>query len=647
MDTPQRWFRADALRSLALPAVVTAIGLPMMRVFFPSLAWYLRDTVGIGSVTLGLYALAAFAVTFAAAGLRRLLGARASLWLAAGGLALVRLIEQVSTQPGADLWLSLVGTALFGVFTPLWLGHLRSVAGPSAAPRLVFGLWLGLALDSGIHGLAGTLDLSWIAGFVPLVATGLLSAAVLWLLLFEPTPEPDAVSDASWADVLPLLAIGPFLLLQALIFQNSGLVSEVGRLTPGFAFVVVMAGNVMGVLGGVWGFGRPSTFRSTAALLASAYIVFSATLADRLGGSLPLTILVSQLLLGWSWVSLASWVMMRQERGLLRSTVIVGVSLILFLAMAFIYYVSLDRPLPIPRAAIIPFAALLFAGAVLLVAMRRGAAEPHAWMDRTPLMAALALFVLPLAAWLRSPTPAPVYATPSEEIRVMTYNLHSAFNVAGRQDPEALAEVIQASGAQVIGLQEVSRGWLIDGSTDLAAWMSQRLEMGFLFRGTSDAVWGNALLTSYPILDSGYGELPQLDTLIRRGYLWARLDIGPGGPLTVIVTHLHQIEGDSDVRQAQVPVLLEAWAASPHTMIMGDLNAEPGSPEMDLFAAAGLQDAWATVGVGEGHTYRSDAPYQRIDWIWLTPDLVVLRAESPRTTASDHLPLWVDVTITP
>ncbi|MEX0787949.1 MAG: endonuclease/exonuclease/phosphatase family protein [Anaerolineales bacterium] len=647
MDTPQRWFRAEALRSLALPAVVTAIGLQMMRVFFPSLAWYLRDTVGIGSVTLGLYALAAFAVTFAAAGLRRLLGARASLWLAAGGLALVRLIEQVSTQPAADLWLSLVGTALFGVFFPLWLGQLRSVAGPAAAPRLVFGLWLGLALDSGIRGFAGTLDLSWIAGFVPLVATGLLAAAVLWLLLFEPTPEPDAVSDASWAVVLPLIALGPFLLLQALIFQNSGLISEVGGLTPGFAFVVVMAGNVMGVLGGVWGFGRPSTFRSTAALLASAYIVFSAAVAERLGPSLPLTVIVSQLLLGWSWVSLASWVMMRQERGLLRSTVVVGVSLILFLLMAFIYYVSLDLPLPIPRAAIIPFAALLFAGAVLLVAWRRGGAEPHAWMDRTPLVAALALFVLPLAAWFRSPTPSPIYATPSAQIRVMTYNLHSAFNVAGRQDPEAIADVIQASGAQVIGLQEVSRGWLIDGSTDLAAWLSQRLGMGFLFRGTSDAVWGNALMTSYPILDSGYGELPQLDTLIRRGYLWARLDIGPGGPLTVIVTHLHQIESDSDVRQAQVPVVLEAWAESPHTMIMGDLNAEPGSPEMDLFAAAGLRDAWAAAGSGDGLTWRADEPSQRIDWIWLTPDLVILRAEIPRTTASDHLPVWVEVTIAP
>jgi endonuclease/exonuclease/phosphatase (EEP) superfamily protein YafD len=43
--------------------------------------------------------------------------------------------------------------------------------------------------------------------------------------------------------------------------------------------------------------------------------------------------------------------------------------------------------------------------------------------------------------------------------------------------------------------------------------------------------------------------------------------------------------------------------------------------------------------VGDGFTFSSDAPYERIDWIWHTPNLVALDIRIPSTTASDHLPL--------
>ncbi|MBF8255960.1 MAG: Endo/exonuclease/phosphatase protein, partial [Anaerolineales bacterium] len=44
------WFRVSTLRRLALPALVTVLGLQSLRVYYPSLAWYLRDTVGVGSI---------------------------------------------------------------------------------------------------------------------------------------------------------------------------------------------------------------------------------------------------------------------------------------------------------------------------------------------------------------------------------------------------------------------------------------------------------------------------------------------------------------------------------------------------------------------------------------------------------------------
>jgi hypothetical protein len=72
---------------MALPALVTVLGLQSLRVFFPSLAWYLRDTLGIGSVTLGAVAFATFFLGFLAPLVRRAFGSRGALWFAGGGLA--------------------------------------------------------------------------------------------------------------------------------------------------------------------------------------------------------------------------------------------------------------------------------------------------------------------------------------------------------------------------------------------------------------------------------------------------------------------------------------------------------------------------------------------------------------------------------
>jgi endonuclease/exonuclease/phosphatase (EEP) superfamily protein YafD len=85
--------------------------------------------------------------------------------------------------------------------------------------------------------------------------------------------------------------------------------------------------------------------------------------------------------------------------------------------------------------------------------------------------------------------------------------------------------------------------------------------------------------------------------------------------------------------------LLDFWNGTPSTVLVGDLNSTPDFPEMKLIADAGFVDSWAEVGEGDGYTFSSDAPYERIDWIWHTPDLTAMDIEVLSTTASDHLPL--------
>jgi endonuclease/exonuclease/phosphatase family metal-dependent hydrolase len=637
MSMPRTWFSAKSLLALGLPAVVVTIGLQTMRLFFSSLSWYLRDTVGVGSPQLGAIAFATMATAFLAAVVRRLLGPRRALWLTAGGAAALRVIEQLTIDPAADLAFALAGTGLFAMFLPVWWGHVRALGGPAAARRLAGGLALGLALDNGLRSLGGTLDLSWITGPAAIAAVAGLAAACAWLLAREPIPAREAMSEAAWADVVPAFGLGPFLLLQMMVFQTPGWIAEVAGLPTGFGSIWVALGNLALAAGVIIAFLRPMTFRPEVAALFGLYLVLGSASAEWLGQPLLLSSLVAQFLFGWAWALLSVATTMARTSGLARTTVVLGASLIVFLLLAFLYYVSLDLALPLPRTAVIPAAAVLFAFALTAGGFRLARSTAHASMDRTLVVPATILLLAPLA-WLAIPGPS---AAPPADVRVMSYNIHSAFRVEGQQDPEAIARAIEQSGVGVVGLQEVSRGWLIDGSTDLVDWLARRLGMQAVFRGTSDAIWGNAVLSSYPIQDQGFGWLPQLDTLIRRGYIWVRLDVGQAEPLTLIVTHLHQIEGDSDVRLEQVPVLLEAWGGAPRTVILGDLNAEPGSAEMELLAQAGLVDAWSVAGSGPGFTWRADAPDQRIDWIWVTPDLIVKEFTITETTASDHLPVWV------
>lgn len=646
-DRAYSLIRTITLRKLALPVLTVTLGLQTMRVLFPSIAVYVRDSLELGVMMLAVYAFIPFLIGFLAAILRRLTGPRLALWLTVGGVALVRLVEQVVVSPKVDLWLSIFGTALFVLFLPIFVGHAYAEGKNTAAPRLGLGLLLGLALDSTIRGLAGTLDLSWIPGLLPLGIIVLMVGLVLWLLWIEPIPVSEAPRGASWWEAFPLLALGPYLLIQAVIVQNQGWISEVGGLSSATSFLVLMVGNLLAVVGSIWGFSRPHTFRPSLALVIAVYLGLATLYADKPGVTFLVTLFVSQLLMGWGWALLTKAHTPTSRPGIGRTTVLLGLSMVLFLLMAFLYYISLDMAIPIPRTAVLPIVAVLFGLTLFVTSIRMRGSPIAAWRDWTPLTAAFALAVVSLLYWIGAEVlVSPVdEVTPSLPMRVMTYNIHSTYNVEGRQDPEEIARVIEESGADIIALQEVSRGWLIHGSTDFASWFARRLNMHVIFKGTTGPMWGNAILTRYPIMEHGSGVLPLAGSLLGRGYLWAKFDVGAQHPIQIIATHLHHIEEEVSVRLAQVPVLLQYWDHAPRSVILGDLNAKPGEADMDLILQAGLIDSWTEAGSGVGNTYSSFDPFQRIDWIWHTEDLMASDAEVLRSTASDHLPVIITLDV--
>jgi endonuclease/exonuclease/phosphatase family metal-dependent hydrolase len=283
-------------------------------------------------------------------------------------------------------------------------------------------------------------------------------------------------------------------------------------------------------------------------------------------------------------------------------------------------------------------AAILVAVAAFSVTRGLKTSENISTELRPAIVAAL-LLLLPAVLLLTWDTPQPsAPPTGNNTIRIMDYNLHNGFNTDGQLDLEALAQVIEAGDADVIGLQEVSRGWVINGSVDMLQWLSQRLDMPYVFGPTEGLLWGNAILSRYPIVSVETASLPPESQRLRRGYIKAEIETGQR-TIQLIDTHLHHLEPDSEMRQEQVPLLIEAWGGAPRTILVGDTNATPDSPEMQMFAGAGLVDVGSVLGPDPGYTFYSPAPDSRIDYIWTSPDIVPTSFDIPQTTASDHLPL--------
>jgi hypothetical protein len=270
-------------------------------------------------------------------------------------------------------------------------------------------------------------------------------------------------------------------------------------------------------------------------MLVSAQIFF---------GQIAASILLMRIMLGGSYEHQAT-----VRTGLAHTTIAFGLSQILFVLLTFLYYAAFDISLGFRPAAILPAAGLT----LFLPLIFTGRKDLPAHLAKSSLNPAAYSFIFvlaPLSLWFTWRTPEILAPPANGVVRVMTYNLHNGFSTEGRIDLEALAEVIEDSGAQVVGLQEISRGWVINGSVDMLSWLSQRLNMAAINGPTADPQWGNAILTRLPVAEVQLSELPPESLLLRRGYIHAEIRTGAGN-LRVIVTHLHHIENGFDRRMGR------------------------------------------------------------------------------------------------
>jgi len=235
----------------------------------------------------------------------------------------------------------------------------------------------------------------------------------------------------------------------------------------------------------------------------------------------------------------------------------------------------------------------------------------------------------------------------------MTWNI-----AAGHGDIAQIAETIRQSSADIVALQEVDVRWsdrssFVDQADSLAK--SLRMEMRFApIYSLEDSAqvkparqFGVALLSRYPIVEFRNHNLTRLSTQQQGaaptsapGFLEATIDVR-GTKLRAFSTHLDYRQ-DPAVRKHQVSEMLAIIGKSAtHSILFGDLNAGPASPEMRPLLAS-MHDAWPA-SAGAGLTYPASAPVKRIDYVLMSDGFDVSRAQVPETQASDHRPVVVDL----
>jgi endonuclease/exonuclease/phosphatase family metal-dependent hydrolase len=233
-----------------------------------------------------------------------------------------------------------------------------------------------------------------------------------------------------------------------------------------------------------------------------------------------------------------------------------------------------------------------------------------------------------------------VYGT--EELVVLTYNIHHAEGMDGLVDLDRIVSIIKDAGPDVVCLQEVDRGLPRTGGLDFPALLAEKLGMQAFFEPNyrfDGGEYGNALLTRLPVAGHHNQALPNPVNAEPRGCLTVTVSWN-GLAIDVKNTHLG-LNGQERLAQAEAIV---ATLGDTPVILAGDMNENLTAPAMQRLTVR-LKD---TLVKGENTptgTVPSTAPRRRIDYILtsslLEPASSTIFRNDATAVASDHLPYRV------
>jgi endonuclease/exonuclease/phosphatase family metal-dependent hydrolase len=576
---------------------------------------------GQSNTTLAIMATSVFATSFLAPIVGWRLGPKRSVGMSAAMLGIATLIATVSRNNIADLALSIVGIA-GGAW---WLGLLHASRPADRPSPLAVALPIAFSADLVLRAAFRTvplvdLNLTLAAPLVLVAALVFLAAGVAAMGGARTWTRPDA------RGALALIALPALFLVaetgatngaQVALAAGLGLGPEPPRATE-LGMVLVGLGLAAGSLALSRRYARGVA--AAIACVAGAALVWAvhAPVFSLVGG----LVLAAGLFIAAATIPGAPLKVTGSPAAV---TLALGLGWLVFVGTAFGFY-ALWAYLPAVygAVAVVAIAALLSPGGTL-----------PAWRA-LPIALVPIVIGVPLLALVLTPT-MPAELAPKNTFTVMTYNIHQGFGSGQVPSLDLLTDAISAQSPDVLVLQEVVRGWMIDEQHDALSVLAERLKMPYVFAPNIGDLYGNAILSRFPMTDIKRVHFAVQPSLRHqpRGAVGVRI-----GDVLIVTTHLDELADSSPIRQEQVRTILREWDGEKIAIIAGDMNADPDDLEMSLFSEAGYGDLAERLGT----TTVTDDPPRRIDYIWG----IGVIGSSPRKVeapgASDHFGLVVNVT---
>ena len=558
-----------------------------------------------------------------------------------GLLVIARLVLQLLVEmPRFFLGLGTVAVAVAALVLATVLTASGGGERAAGARDSASGLALGLGLAAAVSGLSGTWAPVWRSDWLGwLLVLALLGAAgwAAWTLRGEEASEtPRGV----WV-------LGPFLGIGTFALSSPGYLASQAQVSPGLGLVdalahllIVLAAAGTAVLAQRAG-GRASRLGlALPVLLGAAYLVL---------GSTPVSAVLVLLVL-LAAVPAAGLLVLatlhREPRPVTPWRLVglgVGVGLGAILPL-LIYQIDYDIPLGVPNALVIVAATVLLAVGSRAWRASGRTVTTAAGVSLVPAAAVVVLGLLGLASTV--PAGFSAERTESTSLRVLNWNVHYGVTPEVAVDLEAFAREIEAQDPDVVALQEISRGWLLGGGSDIATWLSHRLGMGLVYAHAADRQFGNALLSRFELTDVAVTPLPYGEGPMKRSAITATVHLADGTPVRVSSMHLQHKEENTATRLLQLEAAIADIVPTGPSLLAGDLNARPGWPEIPEMEQAGWISAIDAVGDPDALTFSTWEPVERIDWVF-GQHVEFSRAEVLENTSSDHFAILVEATPAP
>ncbi len=540
---------------------------------------------------------------------------------------------------------------------------------------VALGVALGALLAAALSSVLGTWDAYWRGDVAGWVVTAALTAGAFvcaWVVRGR--------------DALPgsrgLWVLGPFVALAVQVLANPAFVASQSGVALPFAVAALAVAALLTAWYVPWA-GRPGPrpghpWAAPAVLVVGVAVVFLAVPRlhgpGAVGGWALLVLLTALVPVAARTLALC---LTRAARPVtwLR---LAGAATVAGLGVAVPllgYQIEYDVPLPLPHTLVPVAAALALAVPAVTAGLRAGRAtavpgEPAASGPGSatgvgdpenpdagrrapvlPLVLGGGVAVLALVGVTQVHVPTTTSAAadhPPGELRVLDWNLHYGVSADPSVRLDEMVTTIEESGADVVTLQEVSRGWVLGGGSDMATYLARETGMRVAFVPAADRQFGNAILWDplrgdlTDVVRHGlpYGAGPQ-----ERSAISATVDAG-GVPVRVTSVHLQHREENTPTRLDQLAALVEDEPVDGAFVLAGDLNAEPGWDEITFLEDQGLESGQDVAGDPDALTSPAVAPAHRIDWIFGS-DAVTFRSFAVLdVTASDHRPLLAELRAT-